>query len=113
MNSSKSKCLLLSRTKRAFDVPAIIVRGNKIDFVESASNPDIIFNGRLTWSSHINVIVEKVYAICLETYGVLYIRLLIFNQRKMFTIIFTQIEWVISHYEAALLTALQCTYVVG
>ena len=38
INPSKSKCLLLSRTKRTFDVPDNIIRGNKIDFVESASN---------------------------------------------------------------------------
>ena len=35
INPSKSKCLLLSSTKRASDVPDIIIRGNKIDFVES------------------------------------------------------------------------------
>ena len=37
INPSKSKCLLLSRTKRAFVVPDIIIRGNKINFVESAN----------------------------------------------------------------------------
>ena len=38
INPSKSKCLYLSRTKRAFNVPDIIIRGNKIDFVESPYN---------------------------------------------------------------------------
>ena len=46
---------------RSFDLPDIIMRVNKIDFVESASNLCIIFNGRLTWPNHINVIVGKVY----------------------------------------------------
>ena len=55
------KSLWLSRTKRAFDVPDIIIRSNKIDFVESASNLGDIFNGWLTWSNHINVIVGKVH----------------------------------------------------
>ena len=56
-------CLLLSRTNKAFDVPDIIIRGNKIDFVESATYLNIIFNGRLTWSNHINVIVCRAYSI--------------------------------------------------
>ena len=42
-------------------MPDIIIRGNKIDFVETASNLGVIFNGWLTWSNHINVIVGKVY----------------------------------------------------
>ena len=43
----KSKCLLISRTKRAFVVPNITIKGNKIDVVESATNLGITFNGRL------------------------------------------------------------------
>ena len=42
-------------------MPDIIIKRNKIDFVESASNVGIIFNGRLTWSNHSNVIISKVY----------------------------------------------------
>ena len=61
ISPSKSKCLLLSRTKRAFDVPDIIIRRNKIDFVEQATTLGVIFNGRLMWSNRINVIVDKVY----------------------------------------------------
>ena len=53
--------LMLMDFERAFYVPDIIIRGNKIDFVESAYNLGVIFNGRLTWSNHINVIVGKVY----------------------------------------------------
>ena len=34
----------MSRTKRVFDVPDIIIRGNKIDFVESAFNLGVNFN---------------------------------------------------------------------
>ena len=71
INPSKSKCLLLSRTKRAFDVSNIIIRGNKIDFVESASNLGDIFNGRLTWSNHINVIVGKVYGMLRNLWAVI------------------------------------------
>ena len=63
INPPKSKCLLLTRTNRAFAVPEIIIRGNKIDFVESLTNLGIIFNSRLIWSNHINVIVGRVYSI--------------------------------------------------
>ena len=63
-----SKCLLLSRTKRAFDGPDIIIKGNKNDFVRSASNLGIIFNGRLTRSNHINVIAGKVYGMLRNCY---------------------------------------------
>ena len=42
-------------------MPDIIIRGKKIDFVESVFNLGVIFNGWLTWSNHINVIVGKVY----------------------------------------------------
>ena len=38
----------------------IIIRGNKIDFVELTSNLSVIFNCRLKWSNHVNVIVGKV-----------------------------------------------------
>ena len=55
INPCKSKCLLLSGTKKTFDVYDII-----IDFVESASNLGVIFNGPPTWPNHINVIVLKV-----------------------------------------------------
>ena len=48
MKVSKSKCLLLSRTKKAFDVPDIVIGGNKIDFVEPATNLGVICNGRLS-----------------------------------------------------------------
>ena len=61
INPSKSKGLLLSRTKRAFDAPDIIIRRNKIDFLESAFNMGVIFNDRLTRSNHNNIIVDKVY----------------------------------------------------
>ena len=49
------------RIKRAFVVPDTTIKGNKIYFVESATNLGITFNGRLSWSNHINVIVGKVY----------------------------------------------------
>ena len=42
-------------------MPDIIIRGNKINFVESEYNLGVIFNGRLTWSNKINVIMGKVY----------------------------------------------------
>ena len=58
INPSKSKCLLLSRSKRAFDVSNIAIRRN---FVESVSNLGIIFNGR------------QKFTVCLEIYGLLYI----------------------------------------
>ena len=38
INPSKSKCLLFSSTKRAFVASDIIIRGNRVDFVESATN---------------------------------------------------------------------------
>ena len=41
----------------------IIIRENKIDFLESAHNLGFIFNDQLRQSNHINVIVEKVYDI--------------------------------------------------
>ena len=71
INLSKSKCLLLSKTKRAFDVPDIVIRGSKIDFVESASNLSVIFNGRLTWSNHINFIVGKIYGMLRNLWAVI------------------------------------------
>ena len=40
----------------------IIIRWNKIDFVESATNLWIVFNGRLTRHNRIDVIVLKVYS---------------------------------------------------
>ena len=71
INPSKSKCLLVSRTKRAIDVPDIIIRGNKIDFAESASSRGVIFNGWLTWSNHINYIVRKVYGMLRSLWAVI------------------------------------------
>ena len=65
------KCLLLSRTKRVLAVSDIIIRWNKIDFVESASNLSVIFNGRLTWSNYINVIVGKVYGVLRNLWAVI------------------------------------------
>ena len=47
MNLSKFKCLLHSRAKGAFNVLNIIIRGNKIDFVESPANLRVIFICRL------------------------------------------------------------------
>ena len=44
INPSKSKCSLLSKTKRAFHEPDIIIKGNKIVFVESASNLGVILH---------------------------------------------------------------------
>ena len=71
INPSKSKCLLFSRTKREFDVPDIIIKGNKIDFVESASNLGVMFNGRQKWSSDINVNVGKVYSMLRNLWAVI------------------------------------------
>ena len=48
-----------------------IIRGNKIDFVESASNLGIIFNSGLTWSNNINVVVGKVYGISRNLWAVI------------------------------------------
>ena len=39
----------------------IIIKGNKLDFIELATNLGIIFNGRLTWSNYINVVIGRVY----------------------------------------------------
>ena len=71
LNPSKSKCLLLSRTEKAYHAPDIFIRGNKIDFVKSTSNLDIIFKDRLTWSNHINVILGKVYGLFRKLYVVI------------------------------------------
>ena len=68
INPSKSKYLLLSRTMRAFVEPNIIIKGNKMDFIESTTSLGIFFNGRLTWSNHINFHVER-FTICFETSG--------------------------------------------
>ena len=59
INPFKSKRILLSRTERSFDVPDIIIRGNKIDFIESASNLGVIFIDRLTRSNNFNIIMRK------------------------------------------------------
>ena len=48
-----------------------VIRGNKIGFVEWASNLGIIFNGRLTWSNHTNVIVGKVYVMFRNLWAVI------------------------------------------
>ena len=64
-------CSLLSSNKRAFDVSDIIIRGNKSEFVASPSNLSVIFNGRLTWSNHINAIVAKVYGMLRNLWTIL------------------------------------------
>ena len=63
---------LLSRTNKPFVVPDIIITGNKIDFVESASNLGIVFNGRLTWYNIIYVIVDKVYGMLRNLWAIIY-----------------------------------------
>ena len=45
INPSKFKCIILSKSDRSFVIPALSIRGNKIDFV---------FNSRLSWSNHIS-----------------------------------------------------------
>ena len=47
INFFRSKYLLLSRKRRAFVMPDIIHRDNKVDFVQTATNLGIIFKGRL------------------------------------------------------------------
>ena len=49
-------------TNVSFVITGLSIRGNKINYVESATNLDIVFNGRLSWSSHISVIVGKIYS---------------------------------------------------
>ena len=44
INPYKSKCLLLFRTNKTFDMPGIIIGDNKIDFVESTSYMGVIFS---------------------------------------------------------------------
>ena len=46
---------MLSRKNILFIIPGLIIKGNKIDFAESAANLGIVFNDRLSWSNHINV----------------------------------------------------------
>ena len=57
LNRSKSKCIMLSRTNISFVIPGLSIKGNEIDFNESATNLDIIFNDRLSWS-----IVGRIYS---------------------------------------------------
>ena len=57
INPSKSKCIMLSRTNVSFVITGLSTKGNKIYFVGSAKNLGIVFNDRLSWSIHINVIV--------------------------------------------------------
>ena len=66
INPSKSKCLLFSRTKRPFDVADIIIRGNKIDFVESASNLGVIFNGPYRLNYLLFLLTIKTIKICFK-----------------------------------------------
>ena len=70
MNSSKSKYFLLSRIKSVFDIPDIIIGGNKFDFVESASNLCVFLCGHLMWFTHINIIVVKVYGMLRNLWAV-------------------------------------------
>ena len=58
-NHSKSKCIMLSRTKVSFVIPGLSIKGNEIDFVESATNLSILFNDKL---SHISVVVGRMYS---------------------------------------------------
>ena len=46
INLFKFKCIMLSRTDRSFVIPELSIRENNINFVESAINLDIVFNGR-------------------------------------------------------------------
>ena len=52
-------------------MPDIIIRGKKIDFVESVFNLGVIFNGRLTWSNYINVIMGKLYGMLRNLWAVI------------------------------------------
>ena len=52
-------------------MPNIIIRGNKVNFVESATNLGITFNGQLTWSNHINVIVGRVHGMLRNLWAVI------------------------------------------
>ena len=53
INPSKFKCIMLSRTNFSFVIPGLSIKGNKTDFVKSATNLGIELNDRLSWSNHI------------------------------------------------------------
>ena len=60
INPSKSKCIIHSMTDRSFVIPLLSIRGNQIDFVKSATNLGIGFNGRLSWSNHVSFAIGRI-----------------------------------------------------
>ena len=44
-----------------FLITGLCIKGNKIDYVQSATKLGIVFNSRLSWSNHIGVIIGRIY----------------------------------------------------
>ena len=53
---------MLSRTNISSVIPGLSIKGNKIDLDGSAIDMDRVFKNKLLWSSHISVIVGRIYS---------------------------------------------------
>jgi len=64
INPSKSKCIIISKRRTLHtQVPEITIGNQRINLVDSAKNLGIIFNANLTWDTHINHAIGRVYSL--------------------------------------------------
>jgi len=83
INPSKSKCLIISRKRSLLTpVPDIAIGNQRIEIVNNAKNLGVIFNSNLSWDTHINYAIGRVYALLrplwsTQSFTPLYIRSLI------------------------------------
>jgi len=64
INPSKSKCLVISRKRSLLTaVPDIVIGNQKIEIVDKAKNLGVFFNSNLSWDTHINFAIGRVYAL--------------------------------------------------
>ena len=69
--SANGLCIMLSRTNVSFVISGLSIKGNKINFLGSATNLGIVFNDRLSWSSHMGVIVGWIYSMLRNLWAVI------------------------------------------
>lgn len=64
LNSGKSHCIVIGRKQTNTDGMGNVVLGdNTIEYVDKAKNLGIMFNKTLTWETHLNLTIGRIYGI--------------------------------------------------
>lgn len=74
LNASKSHCLVIGRRKIDTNgIRNVRIGNDVIGFVEQAKNLGVYFNRTLTWDTHVNIAVGKVYGILRRLWATRYL----------------------------------------